>query len=143
MVVLTALLAPQLLRYVENAREAKDTQNVEALIKVFELACIEYGTGAGTGTVEIQGGGGATYKANGELGSINATLMTQVMQAFGADGKITNTSYRMPALVSKAYSGGVTLKFKTLNADGTIVDMSGGNKGGMFVITYTVNPPVK
>ena len=141
MVVLTALLAPQLLRYVEKSREAKDAQNVATLIKAFELMAVDYGSGeAGTGTVKIVNGGECTYHPNGELKSINASIVRKMQELLGPGEKpAVGTTYYLPPLVSKAYAKGVWFKFLAMNADGSTTNVGTDTNGGMFKLTYKIN----
>ena len=142
MAVLTAILAPQFLKYVEKSREARDRANLNAVFKVFEVACVDYGAGGNTGTLQINGSGGATYFVDGRLGEMNPTLMVRVTEAFGGEPipSTNNDFYQMPPLVSQKFKNGVVFRFKNLDINGKVTHMNGGgNKGGMVIIT--VDPP--
>ena len=158
MAILTALLAPQFLKYVERSREAADATNVQTLVRALEIACLDYTSQAeyqktGVG-VYIAAGGNATYSADGFFGGINPSLVAYIEEAFGlkagTNGAASN-QIRLPELKSKKYRNhvatgwtttkGVYFRFARLSADGTITRMDGsgpgsGNAGGMFVIQY-------
>ena len=142
MAVLTAILAPQFLKYVERSREARDRANLNAVFKVFEVACVDYGAGGNTGTLQINGGGSATYAATGRLGSMNPTLMARVTEAFGGEPipSTNNDFYQMPPLVSQKFKNGVVFRFKNLDINGKVTTMTNGNNGGMVIIT--VDTPI-
>ena len=160
MAVLTALLAPQFLKYVEKARIERDRANIQAVVRVFNLACIEYGDQSDANAVYIVSGGAAYYYENGQLGSINNSLMVRIEEAFGkkrgGPGTTNSTNYIMlEPLTSKLYkdwckshSGRVKFLFKNMDSEGNVTSMgTGGNNGGMFVLAYEdpfnkVYPPV-
>ena len=151
MAVLTTILAPQLLRYVERSREAKDKQHIAELLRVFEIACVDYGSEAeykdGMEMIYARHGGGATYQINGKFGSINPSLMAMMVRFYGPNtntGGDKGTHYIMPPLTSRKFrsynSGkGVSFKFVMLNEDGTTTDIGGsGTSGGaMLTVKYT------
>jgi len=111
MVILTALLAPQLLRYVEQSRAAKDAVTMDETVRAIELALTNeivsgsYTTGSVVIVYTVAGGtptgAGLTDKMSTEL---TVTL-----------GNLAN----LPALVSNKYKNAAE-SFRTI----TIVDGS-------------------
>jgi len=100
MAVLTAILAPQLLRYVERSREARDRQNIQAVYEAFQLAIIEEGVTISEGSIY--------YNADGKIASIGPTLKAQFKLIFGEAGDRAptnpdNKEYWVEPLVSRKY----------------------------------------
>ena len=124
MAILTALLAPQFLKYVERAREARDRANIMAVYQAFQIAVTDplvTVSGETGGTVYAQhpsGGAPITYYADGRLQSIGTTLENAFAEIYGEQGRYkpgTTTDagsvYYVPPLVSKKYSGNIIFRF--------------------------------
>jgi len=134
MAVLTAILTPQLIKYVERAREAKDRTNIESVYRAFQLAVLEPVSVSGGGINDKDPSKGApiTYYAAGYLHNIGTTLRDQLAEIYGPQGKVkpdevalrpsTNVSqyYFLPPLTSKKYKNGVVFRFSYSGvSDGT------------------------
>ena len=100
MAILTAVLTPQLLRYVEQSRQAKDRTIIDEVLKASYLTVITPG---------VTASGDMTYSANGTLGLLNPTLGPDLNKLLGGtwepnyngtNGRITG----LPPLTSKLYS---------------------------------------
>ena len=135
MAILTALLAPQLLRYVEQARIAKDEAIIDEVLRASNLALLNTGTYAS---------GGMTYSANGTLGTLNPTLAPELHRLLGGShtpSTTSNTSITgLPPLSSAFYrSAKVTFNFVITTHDGRTVP-----NGGIMVdcvVTYNGQRP--
>ena len=140
MAVLVAVLTPQLLKYVERSRQAKDRANVQAVFDVFNLACIEYGTEDSGGLV-FRGGGTVTYHNDGTLKDMNNTIMQRIMDAFGAENRIgASTAFKMPPLTSKLYQNNdVIYRFRYIDINGKPIT-TGWKEGDMCEIVFAKHP---
>ena len=97
MAILTALLAPQLLRYVEQSREAKDATTMDEVTRACYLALTANG---------ITGNGICWYTSEGELIYVNQQLAKDIALTLGGTAKKDpNTAYwkieGLPLLISK------------------------------------------
>jgi len=105
MVILTALLAPQLLRYVEQSRVAKDAVTMDETVRAIELALTsETVSGTySTGTVDI------VYTTAG--GTLTGAGLTDKMkdELTVTLGDLT----KLPALVSNTYKNAAA-SFRTI-----------------------------
>ena len=100
MAILTALIAPQLLRYVEQSREAKDRTIIDEVLRASNLTVLTPG---------VTASGAMTYKANGTLEYLNPTLGPDLQALLGgtyvSGTSGTNGSLRgLPPLTSKLYT---------------------------------------
>ena len=133
--VLVAVLTPQLLKYVERSREAKDRANVYAVYRAFQLAVMEPGvevSGGGSDSLVPGAGAPITYHANGELKNIGPTLKRQFKNFYGEVGQTadTNNIYYLPPLTSKKYQANPPVfRFR----------YNGGSVKDFIVVTYS-NP---
>ena len=151
MAVLTAILAPQLLRYVERSREAKDRQHVAELLRVLDIACVDYGTqaefDAGKEVIYARAGGAATYKPNGQFGGLNPSLMAMMERFYGKNTITSINQYQLPEFTSRTFrawnsGNGVTITFVILNADGTTATVGGGTTEGAMLKVQYKGPPL-
>ena len=99
MAVLTALLAPQLLRYVEQSREARDRTVIDEVLRASNLTLLTPG---------VTASGLMTYKANGTLEYLNPTLGPDLAALLGGtyypNTSGSNGSLRgLPPLTSRRY----------------------------------------
>lgn len=148
MAVLTAILAPQLLRYVERAREARDKHNLSMFLRTMQMACVDYSTSDARGgeVIYARNGGGATYTVDGTYGSLNPSLIDMMLAAFGPEraGASKGEYYEgLPPLVSRKFrtynnGNGVQFNFVILNADGTTtkIDNPGNSNGAPLTVQY-------
>ena len=127
MATLIAILTPQLLKYVERSREARDRTNIDSVYRAFQLAVIEPSvTVSGTGVNDRDPSKGApiTYYPAGYLHHIGGTLRAQFIEIYGAQGTvkpddvalISGSSnvvqyYFLPPLTSKKYKA-MDIKFR-------------------------------
>jgi|GEM_PF-1087723 len=123
MVVLTALLAPQLLRYVEKAREAKDAYTMDEVVKAVNLALA-------SGNISI-GQSFIWYKPNGTLCYVGTTLGPEVQKILGGTYVSSASEIRgLTPLVSKLYA----VKNTAANPGGNAHNHSSFTEGqGIFV----------
>ena len=112
MVVLTALLAPQLLRYVEKAREAKDAYTMDEVVKACNLALA-------SGKVSISQSF-IWYTPAGELRNMGPTLCDEMIKILGGT-RSGNVITGLKPLVSKAYSVKNVAVFPTGGGNGSVV----------------------
>ena len=76
MAILTALLAPQLLRYVEQSREAKDATTMDEMLRACNLVMIsEVETVTGTGIL--------WYTSDGKIVNVNEKLAKALSSILG------------------------------------------------------------
>ena len=109
MVILTALLAPQLLRYVEQSREAKDAVTMDELVRAVELSLTDetvYAAITKAETVTITNTGSP---AKGVVACGVDAVKTELTKTLG-------TLTELPALVSKKYG---TVQTVNINFDTT------------------------
>ena len=124
MAVLTAILAPQLLRYVERSREARDRQNIQAVYEAFQIAITEETTSINPGIIY--------YRPSGELQGMGETLRNEFVLTFGAGG-LNGTKYFVKPLVSA--------KFKqAANNPQFYFEWNGGNSVKDYIIVTYKNP---
>ena len=106
MAILTALLAPQLLRYVEQSRAAKDAVTMDEVHRAVQLALTDekvYG--------EVTNGQTITYTAaTGDITGAGTLLAPELTRTLGRLGG--------PALVSTKYTA-TTTQTLTIVKDGT------------------------
>ena len=100
MAILTALLAPQLLRYVEQARQAKDRATLDEVLRAAQLTVLTPG---------VTASGNMYYRANGTLEFLNPTLGPDLEALLGGtyypNTSGSNGSLRgLPPLSSKLYT---------------------------------------
>ena len=145
--ILASIAIPVYSGVLDKAREAVDFANIQAVMRVFQLGSIEYGTPTNGGMYFI-GGGGCTYFTNGLVGNINESIMKRMVAAFGPNtytgnvsGRPLATNYQMPPLTSKKYTttpfaSGVAYVFVLLNADGTTQQISGNSDGRPFTAIF-------
>ena len=97
MAILTALLAPQLLRYVEQSREAKDRNTMNEVLKASQLALV---------AEKVNPSGRLWYTADGTIRNISEELAKELSLILGypykKDGSLYIV-YNMPPLISKLY----------------------------------------
>ena len=95
--VLVGITVPNLLGYIERAKEAKDIVNLTAVEQAFMIAVLDKSVTIVEGTIH--------YQPDGTLRGIGATLTEQLAQTFGSSGRTNGTGagYKMPPLVSKKY----------------------------------------
>ena len=149
MAVLVAVLTPQLLKYVERARERKDAANISAVLRVFELACVDAGANGttnewGADSVWARQGGACTYQVDGRVGGINPSLMRVMVDAFGPNnrpGWASNQYQMAEKLTSKKFTGSSrpTFTFYHLDINGNISKIDGNDTGttGALAVVYT------
>ena len=128
MVVLTSLLAPQLLRYVERSREAKDAQIMAEVQRAFNLALV---TVAGN----ISGSGNLWYTKEGQIINVNQDLAKAISAILGGSCRANGTYWMVDGLApltSKKYTtntcpadtrvpvGGQAFRFVKTNTDNTV-----------------------
>jgi len=115
MAVLTAILAPQFLKYVERSREARDKANIEMVYKAFQIALVDGATISD---------GSIFYYADGYLQSIGNGLGPRLAETFGLEypsGGPSNRLAGLPPLVSKKYKDNIPrFLFKNDTAKGYI-----------------------
>jgi prepilin-type N-terminal cleavage/methylation domain len=116
MAILTALIAPQLLRYVEQSREAKDRTIIDEVIRVSNLTLLTPG---------VTASGDMYYRANGTLELLNPTLGADLQTLLGGT-YVRNGSYGsltgLPPLTSKLYTTNVPrFTFTKTTTDITVV----------------------
>ena len=104
MAVLTAVLAPQLIKYVERSRMAKDIQNIAAADRVLQLAVVD----PPASFVNGLSNGNLHYLPCGCMRGVGSFLAGEFTDAFGPTrGQCAlsdhSTNYRMPELTSKFY----------------------------------------
>jgi len=105
MAILTALLAPQLLRYVEQSRQARDRANVDTVYHAFQIACTSESVTITPGNI--------VYQNDGRLTGIGPTLGAQIEQLFGYKYETGNVVRGLPPLTSKLYQGvNIAFNFK-------------------------------
>ena len=94
MAILTALLAPQLLRYVEQSRQSKDAANMDELYRATQLALTDEKVYAA-----VSNGQEIKYAANGTISfnPANTTLSDELVKTIG--------SLAAPSLASTLYKG--------------------------------------
>ena len=118
MAVLTAILAPQLLRYVEQSREARDRTVIDEVLRASNLTLLTPG---------VTASGAMTYKADGTLEYLNAALGADLAALLGGTYyPNTNGSYGslrgLPPLASKLYQKNLPkFDFKKTADDITVV----------------------
>ena len=113
MVILTALLAPQLLRYVEQSRAAKDGVTIDEVHRAIELALTDetvYKSMAASSTVAYAHSGTLTV-----TGSTGNALAAELVKTLGGT-QASNTITGMPAFVSTAYKDATVTYTITLDA---------------------------
>ena len=131
MAILTALIAPQLLRYVEQSRVAKDANTLDEAHRAFQLALIADG---------VTGNGRLWYTSDGRIANVNHNLANEIGQILGYPIRRTSGTlsevYGLPPLSSKLYSTNpssdsrsptgaqVFLYTQIKNAAGIVVDCS-------------------
>ena len=95
MAILTALLAPQFLKYVERSRVARDISNIALAERSIQVALADEDVykdvAIASGDVTV------TYAADGTLTSTDAELLTELRATLG----VTATT-KLPAFVSAA-----------------------------------------
>jgi len=112
MAILTALLAPQLLRYVEQSRVAKDAVTLDEVERAISLALTDE-----TAYAAIGDGATVKYSNSGSVGAIayagtgNAALKAEMEKTLG-------TSY--PALVSSTYKSATITFTINISASGVL-----------------------
>ena len=114
MAILTALLAPQLLRYVEQSRQAKDAANMDELYRAVQLALTDEEVYA-----NISDGQKIVYGASGGVSfdPANATLNTELSKTLG---NLANA----PSLASTLYKNSSRTVTITIS-------------GGVATVSYT------
>jgi len=115
MVVLTALLAPQLLRYVEKAREAKDRNTMDTVVNACNLALASGNMSIGQSFI--------WYTTTGELRNVGTTLGPELQKILG--GTYVSSGSRITGLtplVSKAYAAKNILANPTGSANGNVLN---------------------
>ena len=114
MAILTALLAPQLLRYVEQSRQAKDAANMDELYRAVQLALTDEEVYA-----NISDGQKIVYGASGGVSfdPANATLNTELSKTLG---NLVNA----PSLASTLYKNSSRTVTITIS-------------GGVATVSYT------
>ena len=103
MAVLTSILTPQLIKYIDRARVARDLDNINAVDRVLRLAVIDP-----PATIALSNGN-LHYRPCGCIRGISGFLAGELTDAFGpskpkcADSGHTSALYVMPELTSKFY----------------------------------------
>ena len=137
--ILAAIAIPVYSNVMEKSKQTKDRANVEMLMRCFKYGSLEYGTDKDGGMYFI-GNGGCTYPQNGELGSINKSILDRVAAVFGESGRMSKTGYyQLPPLTSEHFKGGVVFKFVLVDADGKMTAAE-KNNGLPFTVIYTKHP---
>ena len=108
MAILTALLAPQLLRYVEQSRAAKDAVNLDEAYRAVQLAFTSEKVSA-----EVTSTTTLVYGNDGKLTGAGSELTTELNKTLGDISKL-------PAPVSKAYKDATLNIVITVAADKSI-----------------------
>ena len=134
MAVLTAILAPQLLRYVERSRQAKDATTLDEVQRAISIALADEGTWTaiasttGTFTATYRNGTGAgataTLTFTGGADAANNAFAAEVHRTLGGSNS-TNVVSGLPMLVSRA----------RLNGNTTVTPQ---NPAGAVVFTITL-----
>ena len=100
MAVLTAILAPQLLRYVEQSREARDLTTIDEVHRAIQISLASeavYAEVTSGETVTLSGGGVITVAGN-------APLADDLYRTLGGTYTTTGTTITLSSkLVSNAY----------------------------------------
>ena len=138
MAILTTVLAPQLLRYVEKAREAKDRTVMDEVVRAIPLALVAEG---------LSPSGRLWYTADGRICNVSLPLVEELAKILGGtyakDGSYYTLS-GMPPLSSKLYKTNPSSDSRA--AAGSQVFLFTQIKKGAAIIDYKVvyeNNPVK
>ena len=100
MVGLTAIMAPQLLRYVEQSREAKDATTMDEMLKACRLALI-------TVDGSVSGSGLLWYTSDGNIHNVSENLANSLADLLGGTWRRNGTWWiveGLPSLTSKKYT---------------------------------------
>lgn len=84
MAVLVAVLAPAMLRYVENSRKSNDAQAVAGLVTTTQAAIIDNAIGAGAYTITVTGDGCAVAANPANADAVTA-IQAALSDAYGAN----------------------------------------------------------
>ena len=126
MAILTALLAPQLLRYVEQSRVAKDAVSLDEVYRAVQLAyTTEAVSTATTATTTVTYGTGTPGALT--VSPANTTLEGELARTLGPIAAL-------PALVSGRYTAAAA-------SANRIITITVATGGGVTAITYTHPSP--
>ena len=136
MAILTALLAPQLLRYVEQARQAKDRAVIDEVHRAFQLSFT---------APDVAASGNLWYTPEGTIPNINKDFAQELALVLGGTAKDNPSASHwiitgLPPLTSKLYT-------TTSNASDTRAPIGGQifrftQKNGEIIVVY-LNDPLK
>ena len=110
MAVLTALLAPQFLKYVEKSREARDNTNIALVLRTIQVSLVEetvYNQVYSQATNDPNKVSTVRYLDSGKLQCSSEILAHELAAAFGVDKSTISgddASIYIPPLLSKEYN---------------------------------------
>lgn len=120
MAVLVAVLAPAMLRYVENSRKSKDAQAVAGLVTTTQAAIIDNAIGAGDYIITVTGTN-CTVSSNPTNDTAEAAIESALSDAYGAN-----------------WSDDITLESNTWGSTGNNVEVTFTiTNSGATTVTYT------
>lgn len=126
MAVLVAVLAPAMLRYVENSRKSNDAQAVAGVVSTTQAAIIDDAIGAGAYTIRLTGNS-CTVTANPANDTAVAAIERALSDAYGTGWATdinldSNTWGSGSNSVSVTFtinnSGATTITYASVQADG-------------------------
>lgn len=126
MAVLVAVLAPAMLRYVENSRKSNDAQAVAGVVSTTQAAIIDDALGAGAYTITITGNSCAVT-ANPENAAAVTAIQNALSDAYGANWATeinldSNTwgsgSNNVSVTFTINNSGATTISYASVQAEG-------------------------
>lgn len=125
MAVLVAVLAPAMLRYVENSRKSTDASTVEGVVSTAQATIIDSNVAAGTYKIKVDASGCKVTDDD------NGKLKKALQEAYGAaDASNVFTSVKLKSNTWK--TDGVTVTI-TVGADGvTKITYAGGSGDNSF-----------
>lgn len=119
MAVLVAVLAPAMLRYVENSRRSNDAQTVAGVVNTVEAAIIDNAVPGGTYIITVDGANGCVVTT----GDANGDIQQAINDAYTTPADIT--------LTSNSWRGaGVVITVNVTNAGATNITYASPDETG-------------
>lgn len=119
MAVLVAVLAPAMLRYVENSRKSNDAQTVAGVVSTVEAAIIDSAIPGGTYVITVDGTNGCVVTT----GDTNGDIQDAINDAYTTPGDIRITSNTWS-------NQGVVITFTVTNAGATTITYASPDETG-------------